>query len=72
VAPSDVMYQDGLTVMASHHGHATLEQKLVVVTVASRHRHVTLYQKLVVATVALSGTMGQDGPTAMASRTSPF
>jgi hypothetical protein len=34
VAPSGEMDQDGPTVVASHHGDANLEQKLVVVAVA--------------------------------------
>jgi hypothetical protein len=72
VAPSGVMDQDGPNVVALRHGHATLEQKLVVVVVASRHWLVTLEQKLVVAVVAPLGTMGQDGPTAMASPHEPL
>jgi hypothetical protein len=72
MVPSGAMDQDGPTVVALHHGHATLEQKLVVVAVASRHRHATFEQKLVVAVVAPSGTKGQDGPTAMASPDQPL
>jgi hypothetical protein len=72
VVQSGAMDQDGPTVVASHHGHATLEQKLVVVAVASHHRHATLEQKLVVAAVALSGTKGHNGPTAMASPHEPL
>jgi hypothetical protein len=52
------MDQDGPIAVASHHGHVTLEQKLLVVAVALRHRHATLEQKLVVAAVALSGMKG--------------
>jgi molybdopterin synthase catalytic subunit len=58
MVPSGAMDQDGPTVVALHHGHATLEQKLVVVAVASRHRHATFEQNLVVAVVAPSGTKG--------------
>jgi hypothetical protein len=72
VAPSGVMDQDGPNVVALRHGHATLEQKLVVVVVASRHWLVTLEQKLMVAVVAPLGTMGPDGPTAMASPHEPL